>query len=125
MSPRDAFETGDFVKKYWKAILVVAIVLAGLAWLIVDSMQERAAMTESATGTVTRVAFDKDEESSSLDETDIDYAFEAGGRTVSASTSLPGDLVKDYPAGKRIAICYQPKAPETSRINTDGGPCGG
>ena len=82
-------------------------------------------MTASATATVTKVAFDPDEESSSLDETDIDYVFEAGGQKVSASASLPGDLVKDYPAGKPIAICYQPKAPATSRINTDGGPCGG
>jgi hypothetical protein len=113
------------VKKYWKAILVVALVLAGLAWLIVDSMQERAAMTAAATGSVTKVEFDPDEESSSLDETDIDYVFEAGGKAVSASSSLPGDRVKDFPAGKQIAICYQPDEPATSRINTDGGACGG
>ena len=113
------------MKKYWKAILVVALVLAGLAWLVVDSMQERAAMTASAAGTVTKVAFDPDEESSSLDETDIDYVFEAKGRRVAASTSLPGDRVKDYPAGKHVAICYQPEAPETSRIDTDGASCGG
>ena len=113
------------MKKYWKAILVVALVLAGLGWLVLDSMKERAAMTAAATGSVVKVAFDPDEESSSLDETDIDYVFEAGGRTVSASSSLPGDLTKDYPAGKRIAICYQPEAPATSRINTEGEPCGG
>jgi hypothetical protein len=113
------------VKKYWKAIVIVAVVLAGLAWLVVDSLQERAAMTAAATGKVTRVAFDPDEESSSLDETDIDYVFEANGQQVTASTSLPGDLVKEYPAGKQIAVCYQPKAPATSRINTDGGACGG
>jgi hypothetical protein len=116
---------GILVKKYWKAILIVALVLAGLGWLVVDSMRERAAMTASATATVTRVAFDADEESSSLDETDIDYVFEAGGQKIDASSSLPGDLVKEYPAGKQIAICYQPKSPTTSRINPDGGPCGG
>jgi len=113
------------VKKYWKAILIVALVIAGLGWLVVDSMKERAAMTAAATGSVTRVALDPDEESSSLDETDIDYVFEAGGRTVSASSSLPGDRVKEFPAGRKIAICYQPEEPATSRINTDGGPCGG
>lgn len=113
------------MKKYWKAILIVALVLAGLAWLIVDSMRERAAMTGAATGTVTKSAFDPDEESSSLDETDIDYVFEAGGQKISASSSLPGDRVKDYPAGRQVAICYQPGEPATSRINTDGGPCGG
>ena len=113
------------MKKYWKAILVVGVVLAGLAWLIVDAMRDRAAMTASATGTVTRVEFDPDDESSSLDETDIDYVFVADGRQVPASTSLPGDRAKDYPVGRRVAICYDPKEPATSRIDTDGGVCGG
>lgn len=113
------------MKKYWKAILIVLLLLAGLAWLLIDSMQERAAMTASATATVTRVEFDPDEESSSLDETDIDYVFVANGQQVTASTSLPGDRLKDYPVGRDIAICYQPDAPATSRIDTDGGACGG
>ncbi len=113
------------MKKYWKSILIVALVLAGLAWLLVDSIQERAAMTASASATVTKVAFDPDDESSSLDETDIDYVFEANGRQVNASASLPGDRVKDYPVGREIAVCYQPEEPATSRINTDGAPCGG
>ena len=98
------WETGNKVKKYWKSIVVVALVLAGLAWLVVDSMRERAAMTSAAAGTVTRVEFDPDDESSSLDETDIDYVFVADGRQVSASTSLPGDRVKDFPVGREIAI---------------------
>jgi hypothetical protein len=53
---------GVSVKQYWKAILIVLVILAGLGWFLVDSIQERAAMTQSATGTVTRVAFDPDEE---------------------------------------------------------------
>ncbi len=113
------------MKKYWKAVVVLLLVLAGLAWLLVDSMQERAAMTAAATATVTRVAFDPDQESSSLDETDIDYVFIAKGQQVTASTSLPGDRVKDFPEGRDVAICYQPNSPATSRINSDGGPCGG
>ena len=125
MSPGAIRQTGDLVKKYWKAIVIVALVLAGLAWLVVDSMQERAAMTAAATGTVTKVEFDPDEESSSLDETDINYVFVADGRQVTASTSLPGNRAKDFPVGRQIAICHDPKAPATSRINTDGGACGG
>jgi hypothetical protein len=113
------------MEKYWKAILVVALVLAGLAWLVVDSIQERAAMTSAATATITKVTFDPDEESSSLDETDIDYVFTANGGRVSASASLPGDRVKDFPVGREVAVCYQPGEPATSRINTDNGPCGG
>lgn len=113
------------MKKYWKAIVIVLLVLAGLAWFVTDSIQERSAMTAAATATVTRVEFDPDEESSSLDETDIDYVFVAKGQQVTASTSLPGDRVKDYPVGRDVAICYQPEEPATSRINTDGGACGG
>lgn len=113
------------MKKYWKAIVIVLAVLAGLAWFVVDSIQERAAMTASATATVTRVEFDPDEESSSLDETDIDYEFDSNGQRVRASTSLPGDRTKDYPVGRTVAICYQPGEPATSRINNDGGGCGG
>ena len=112
------------VKQYWKAIVVVLVVLGGLVWLVVDSMQERAAMTQAATATITRVEFDPDEESSSLDETDIDYVFAANGQQVTASTSLPGDRVKDYPVGRKVAICYQPGEPATSRINTGSAPCG-
>lgn len=112
------------MKTYWKAIVIVALVLAGLAWLVVDSIGERAAMTAAGSAKVTRVEFDPDEESSSLDETDIDYVFTASGAQVTASTSLPGDRVKDFPVGRDIAVCYQPDAPATSRINTDGGPCG-
>jgi hypothetical protein len=113
------------VKKYWKAVLVVLLVLAGLAWFVVGAMKERAAMTASATAMVTRVEFDPDEESSSLDETDIDYEFDSNGQRVRSSTSLPGDRVKDYPVGRTVAICYRPDAPAASRINTDGGPCAG
>ncbi|HEX8573306.1 MAG TPA: hypothetical protein VF759_11205 [Allosphingosinicella sp.] len=51
--------------------------------------------------------------------------FDAGGRKVAASSSLPGDRLKDYPVGRTIAVCYQPDEPASSRINADGGPCGG
>ena len=113
------------MKKYWKAVVIVLLVLAGLAWFVVDAVQERAAMTASATATVVRVEFDPDEESSSLDETDIDYEFDSNGRRIRASASLPGDRVKDYAVGRTVAICYQPDEPATSRIKTDGGGCGG
>ena len=55
---------------------------ASPGWWI-DGLQERAAMTASATATITKVAFDPDQESSSLDETDIDYVFDANGQRVS------------------------------------------
>jgi hypothetical protein len=87
--------------------------------------QDRAAMTAAASGTVTRTTFDPDEEGSSLDETDIEYRFEAGGAPVQAMYSLPGDRVADFPAGRAIEVCYDPKQPASSRIDTDGSSCSG
>lgn len=80
-------------------------------------------MTAAGTAVVTKAELDKDQESSSLDETDISYVFEAEGRTLEASSSLPGDKVADYPAGRRIGICFKPGEPATSRVNPDGEPC--
>lgn len=113
------------MKKHWQAIAVVVGVLALLAWFALDVFQDRAAMTAAASGTVTKAVFDPDEESSSLDETDIEYSFAAGAATVQATSSLPGDRVADYPAGRTVAICYDPKEPASSRINTDGSACSG
>lgn len=113
------------MKTFWKPVLVVLLVLGGLAWFAVDLMKERAAMTASATATIMRVEFDPDEESRSLDETDFEYEFESNGQRVRASSSLPGDRVKDYPVGRTVSVCYQPGAPSKSRIDTDGGACGG
>ncbi|HEU0134734.1 MAG TPA: DUF3592 domain-containing protein [Allosphingosinicella sp.] len=113
------------MKKYWKSILVVVLVLAGLGWFVLDAMKERAAMTASATATVNKVELDRDEESSSLDETDIEIVFVANGQQVVTNVSLPGDRVKDYPVGRDVAICHDPKTPSSARINTDGAACGG
>lgn len=116
---------GGKMKKHWKAIAVILGVFALLGWFALDMMQERAAMTAAASATVTGAVFDKDQESSSLDQTDIDYRFEAGGAPVQSASSLPGDRVADYPAGRTIAVCYDPSEPASSRINTDGSPCTG
>jgi hypothetical protein len=111
------------VKKHWKAIAIVLAVFGLLGWFAYDVVQDRAAMTAGATATVVKATLDEDEESSSLDETDIEYRFEAGGAPVQAMSSLPGDRVADYPAGRTVAICYDPKEPTSSRISTDGSAC--
>ncbi len=113
------------MKKHWKAIAVVVAVFALLAWVLISALNERASMTAAASGVVTKVEFDRDEESSSLDETDISYVFDAEGRKVEALRSLPGDKVKDYPVGRSISVCYKPGEPATSRINATGQACGG
>lgn len=112
------------MKKHWKAIVIVLGVFALLGWFAYDAMQDRAAMTAAASATVTKVALDEDEESSSLDETDIDYRFEAAGRAVQAASSLPGDRTADFKPGQTVAICYDPSDPTSSRIETQGSSCG-
>jgi hypothetical protein len=113
------------MKKHWKAIAAILGVFALLGWFALDLMQDRAAMTAGASAVVVAAQFDEDEESSSLDETDIEYRFEAGGAPVQAISSLPGDRLADYPPGRTIAICYDPQEPTSSRINTDGSACSG
>ena len=112
------------MNKNLKAALIVAAILAALVAYGVYLMNERAAMTASGTGIVVKSQFLPDPESSSLDETRIDYRYEAGGKALQGSDSISGaDRTAEYPAGRTVELCYDPKDPETSRINR-GGPCG-
>ena len=112
------------MNKNLKAALIVAVILGALGWYAVHLMNERAAMTAAATGTVLKAEFVRDGESSSLDETRIAYSFGAGGRQLQGSSAISGaDRTADYPAGRTIQVCYDPEEPESSRLN-QGGPCG-
>lgn len=112
------------MNKNLKAALIVAAVLALLAAYGLYVMNERSEMAASATGTVLKAEFVRDTESSSLDETRIAYSFDVGGKRIDGSDSLSGaDKTGDYPAGRTIQVCYNPKEPDSSRIN-QGGPCG-
>ena len=112
------------MSKNLRAALIVGAILALLAGYFVYISNQRAAMTASATGAVTKAEFVRDPESSSLDETRIAYAFEANGGVHQGSDSISGaDRSADYPPGKAIDICYNPEDPTSSRLNR-GGPCG-
>lgn len=107
-----------------KAALIVGAVLALLAGFVWHAVNERGKMTAAATATVLKSEFVRDSESSSLDETRVLYRFEAAGKPVQGSNSVPGpDRTTDYPAGRTVQICYNPQEPESSRLNS-GGPCG-
>lgn len=112
------------MNKNVKAALIVAAILGALAWYGVHVMNQRAAMTAAAMGTVTKSEFFRDSESSSNDETRVTYSFEANGKAIAGSDSISGaDRTADYPAGRGIEVCYNPEEPESSRLNR-GGPCG-
>lgn len=112
------------MKKHWKAILVLVLVFGGLGWFFASLQQERASMTAAAAAIVTKAQFKPDSESSSLDQTQIDYVVDAAGTPVQASATLPGDRTGDYPIGQNIAVCYKPDEPAVSRVNADGSDCG-
>ena len=112
------------MNKNLKAALIVAAVLALLASYGAYLMNERSAMTAAATGTVLKSEFVPDSESSSLDETRIAYSFDANGSRVEGSDSISGaDRTAAYPPGRTVQLCYDPKEPQSSRLNL-GDPCG-
>ncbi|MFN3388105.1 MAG: DUF3592 domain-containing protein [Allosphingosinicella sp.] len=112
------------MNKNVKAALIVGAILALLAGYFVYISNERAKMTAAATGAVTKSEFVPDSESSSLDETRIEYRFEAGGTAFAGQDAIPGaDRSADYPVGRTVEVCYNPDDPTSSRLNR-GGPCG-
>ncbi len=111
------------MNKNLRAVLIVGALLALLAGYGVYLMNQRVAMTAPATGTVLESKFVRDVESRSLDETSIDYRFEAAGKIVEGTDSISGsDRTSEYPAGRTVELCYDPKDPSSSRLNR-GGPC--
>ena len=104
------------MKTWLKIVLVLAGVGALLAYFVISSGQRRARMTEQASATVTGIEFDQDDESSSLDETDIRYSFTVGGREIRSETSRPGDRTKDFVPGTAVKVCYNPAEPAESDI---------
>ena len=113
------------MKPWLKAVLVLAAVAAGIAALFFWESKREAAMTAEAEATVTKVTFVRDEESSSLDSTDIHYAFDANGVRTESKDSLPGDKVEAYTIGRKIRICYNPEKPTDTAMLTGEGKCGG
>lgn len=104
------------MKTWLKVVLVLAGVGALVAYFVVSGEQRRARMTAQASGTITGVEFDQDDESSSLDETDIRYSFTAGGRETRSQTSRSGDRTKDFVPGTAVTVCYNPNKPAESDI---------
>lgn len=112
------------MKTWAKLVLVFAAVGAVVAGLIVWESNRLAAMTAETQAVVVSATLDPDEESRSLDETDVRYRYTVAGRPYESETALPGDKVADYPAGRTVAICYEPEEPLSTNLKRDDGPCG-
>ena len=113
------------MKTWVKVALVLAAVGAGIAALLIHETGRVAAMTAAAQARIVEVRFVEDPESSSLDETRIEYDFQAAGAGHRSSDALPGDRTADFRPGQEIAICYDPAVPRQTDIRTGGEPCGG
>lgn len=111
------------MKPWLKVVLILAAVGAAIAAMIVYESGRRAKMTAEAEATVTKVTFVKDVESSSLDETQIRFTFDAKGSQVESTDSIPGDHTEEYNLGQKIRICYNPDEPAATDISD--GKCGG
>ncbi|HEY5721635.1 MAG TPA: DUF3592 domain-containing protein [Allosphingosinicella sp.] len=111
------------MKPWLKVALVLAAVALFVGGLLFYESNREAAMTAEAEATVTKVTFIKDQESSSLDETEMRYTFDAKSTAVQSSDSIPGDHVEEYTIGQKIRICYNPDKPADSNISDDK--CGG
>jgi hypothetical protein len=107
-----------------KVFLVLAAIGAAIATFFFYESRRDAAMTAEASATVTGNRFDKDAESRSLDSTQIRYRFEAAGKAHEGTDDLPGDKLADYPVGRAVPVCYDPKDPSTSSLKSGERACG-
>ena len=106
--------------KKWLIVVLILAALAGLlAWIWISEGKRDARMTAKGSAILSSVTLDRDDESRSLDETDFEYRFDASGKQVQGSDSLPGDRVADFKAGQNVTICYNPADPAESEIVTD------
>ena len=110
------------MNKNVRALLIVLVILGGLAWFGIQQFQANEAMTASTKGEVVKSVFNRDIDSSSLDETRIDYLYAVNGQSHRGQDSITGDKLAEYPAGKQIGVCFNPEEPSSSRIDR-GGTC--
>jgi hypothetical protein len=112
------------VKPWLKVVLILAAIGAVVAAMLVYESNREAKMTAEAEATVTKVTLIRDQESSSLDSTEIRYTFDAKGAPIQSTDSLPGDHVEEYTIGQKIRICYNPGEPTDTNVRTCEGKCG-
>jgi hypothetical protein len=115
---------GNDVKPWLKVVLILAAIGVAVAAMLVYESSREAKMTAEAEATVTKVTLIKDQESSSLDSTEIRYAFDAKGAPTESMDSLPGDHVEGYTIGQKIRICYNPDEPADTNVRTGDDKCG-
>ena len=111
--------------KTWVKLVLIFALIGGMIFLLfwMDD-RRKATMTAESQAVVTGAVLHEDDESSSLDETRISYRFEIANSAFEGVSSLPGDKVSEWPAGRITRICYNPEDPAVSEIRDNGTPCG-
>ncbi|HET9426846.1 MAG TPA: DUF3592 domain-containing protein [Allosphingosinicella sp.] len=112
------------MKTWLKVVLIFAAIGAAITAMLWMDSRRKATMTAEGQAVVTGALLHEDDESSSLDETRISYRFETGGSAFEGLSSVPGDRVSDWPAGRTARVCYNPEDPTVSEIRDSGRPCG-
>jgi hypothetical protein len=99
------------------AILAALVVFVGIiAWW---AMGRRAKQTAVATATVVSA---QREEKRDDDDTLLTLSYSAGSAPAEGKARVHGIHLEDYPAGRRLRICYDPG--DTRNLRIDDGPCG-
>ena len=112
-----------------KAWVKVALILGGLgafgAWVFVSEGERQGRMTAETKALVTKVTLNRDDESRSLDETVLEFRFQAGGQALTGSDSIPGDRADEFRPGQTLRLCYNPKDTSETSVRINDSPCGG
>src|SRR3712207_5578507 len=93
-----------------KIVIALLVVLAlFLGWLAYMSMARTAAQTVEATATVVGA---ERERKRGDDDTIVTVSYDAGGARVQARARIDGVRMEEYPAGRPVRICYDPRSEE-------------
>ena len=106
------------MKTWMKVVAVLVGVGLLLAYFIISEQRRNARLTAQAAGTITKVTFEKDDESSRIDQTVLEYEFAIAGKRLTGSDSLPGDKIADFHEGQPVTLCYDPADPSDTDVMT-------
>jgi len=108
-----------------KVALILLAVGGVIAWMLIAENERQGRMTAETTALITKAELDEDEESSSLDETDLEFDYTVAGPRLKGTDSLPGDYRDRVKVGQQVRLCYNPQ--DTSEIDLEVGDsrCGG
>ncbi len=100
-------------------IALLAVFAVALGVLAVMAGNRSAGQSAAATATVVEALRERNRGD---DDTVVVLSYPAGGATAQGRARVSGVHVEDYPAGRQLPVCYDPK--DTASVRIADGPCG-